>query len=297
MGDHFLPRYYLRGFAEEPETNIIYRYQKGTNELLKTNVKNVAQENKLYSRALEKFLAREIEKPGNPVLKKIRIHQNISIAEKKVLSRYIVVMMLRVPQTKIQMTTWFEKNKEVYFDGFEAQLRRLIDANPDKADIAAKRIQELREVRDQGRIKPEEIWHSMVTPERLPKVSLAIENMTWTFLIAKKTSGFLTGDNPVFFSKEIGLANRSAELTFPISTDVALLAFWGKDITCRFEIAKESAVQEINRRTVNFATKYIFYYHPAQWVINLLTKRNLRIRKLANRPLTTKGQSIPALLI
>ena len=99
--------------------------------------------------------------------------------------------------------------------------------------------------------------------------------MTWRFLVSK-TSGFLTGDNPIFYPKDIGLKDIAAELSFPISKDVALLATWAADKDCQFLPAKKNAIKEINRRTVSFALKYVFYHRCEQWIINLVNKGKIR---------------------
>jgi hypothetical protein len=281
MGDHYLPRYYLKGFLEDSRREKICRYEKGKTQVITASLTKVAQENDLYSPELETYLNTEIEVPSKEILDKIRAFRKISPTEKLKFSEYIVVMMARIPEMRIKVGAWFEKIKEPAFDNFETDLIRMLTLHPDKKEIIERRLKELREIREKGRIKPEGVWHGVIAPERFPKILWAIQNMTWRFLVSKD-SGFLTGDNPIFYPKDIGLKDIRAELSFPISKDVALLATWPVDKDCQFRSAKESAVKEINRRTVSFALRYVFYHRYEQWIINLVNKGKTRIRKLEN---------------
>jgi hypothetical protein len=64
MGHHYLPRYYLKGFLENPHNRFLYQYEKGKTKPIKGSLENLAQENDLYSPELEMRLNAEIEKPA-----------------------------------------------------------------------------------------------------------------------------------------------------------------------------------------------------------------------------------------
>jgi hypothetical protein len=89
----------------------------------------------------------------------------------------------------------------------------------------------------------------------------ALQRMTWTFYIAQDSRVFFTGDNPVFIPK-FGLGKNNAELSFPISTDVALIASWDRNRKEGFEAAKSQIVKEINHRTVGQASRIYFSENP-----------------------------------
>jgi Protein of unknown function (DUF4238) len=81
------------------------------------------------------------------------------------------------------------------------------------------------------------------------KLVSAISQMNWQFLIAPDDSKFLTSDNPVFFFEGIGLNKPQSEITFPISSTVALAAFGRAGFREGFVTTTTQVVAEINRRT------------------------------------------------
>jgi hypothetical protein len=66
MGDHYVPRAYLRGFCEKG-TEMIFAYEKGSRRSFRTNIVNVAQERNYYPKDVEKRLASEVEDPPRKV--------------------------------------------------------------------------------------------------------------------------------------------------------------------------------------------------------------------------------------
>jgi hypothetical protein len=254
---------------------MICRYEIGKTQVITANLKRVAQENDLYSPELERYLNTEIEVPSREILDKIRALRKITPVEKKKFSEYLIVMILRIPEMRIKVGVWFEKNKEPTFDNFETMLRMMLNSRPDKRKIIETHLKELKEIRENERIRPEGVWHEVIAPERLPRALLIIQNMKWRFVVSRDP-GFLTGDNPVFYPKGIGLKHIESELSFPISKDVALLATWIRGKDCQFHSAKETAIQEINRRSVSLALRYVFYHRHEQWVINLVNKGRAR---------------------
>ena len=271
MGHHYLPRYYLKGFLQNPQSRFLYQYEKGKGRAIKGSLENLAQENNLYSPELETRLNAEIEEPAKRILDKIRGKLRISETEKKTFSEYVVIMMMRIPEKKETVKQWFESVKEPYFDRLESDLIGMRTSRPEKKDIIERRLQELKGVRDKGTISSEEIWHSVVDLARFPKILWAIQNMTWNFLVSNNLS-ILTGDNPVSYFKDIGLKDNRAELCFPISKDIALLAGWQNNKDCQYLSAKANEIHEINRRTSAFAVRYVFHHRDEEWVLKLLNK-------------------------
>src|SRR5208337_5037438 len=103
--------------------------------------------------------------------------------------------------------------------------------NPSKSDFYDKRLSDIKEKLNELAIDPpEKIWESNIPPNTTPQVIEAIRNMTWCFLMFSGPPAFLTSDNPVFFFESIGLGNPISELTFPISSSIALWASWRKDL-------------------------------------------------------------------
>ena len=90
--NHYVPKFYLKEFTEEPASEIMFVYQKGTKDLFRTQVKSIGNEKGLYTDELEVVLANDIEKSANPILQKLRNFQPISDDEKLIFSRYMFSM-------------------------------------------------------------------------------------------------------------------------------------------------------------------------------------------------------------
>lgn len=82
MGNHYVPRYYLKGFSQDDGKSIC-AYDKNERRCFATQVKSIANETDFYSPEVEEYLANSIEAPANGVLKKIRDRIEISADDKK----------------------------------------------------------------------------------------------------------------------------------------------------------------------------------------------------------------------
>jgi hypothetical protein len=99
-----------------------------------------------------------------------------------------------------------------------------------------------------------------------------LEKMTWSFDVASESHTFFTGDNPVFISEKFGLQKNISELSFPIATDIALVASWNRNLKEGFVEAKPQVVKELNRRTAGKASQQIYYSKNPDWVVTLFNK-------------------------
>ena len=87
----------------------------------------------------------------------------------------------------------------------------------------------------------------------------------------------ITGDNPVFFTDEIGLTHLDGDLSFPISSEAALHASWiPGPAGLMFVPGSESVAQEINRRTFCAAERFLFS-----------SKEHVDVDKMAQQPAPT----------
>jgi len=87
----------------------------------------------------------------------------------------------------------------------------------------------------------------------------------------------LTSDNPFFFFESLGVGRPESEVSFPISSDVALWATWRTDLKEGFVPAKDSLIREFNRRTVSIAKRHLFYSRNEKWVVSLANKKAVRL--------------------
>lgn len=117
-----------------------------------------------------------------------------------------------------------------------------------------------------------ELWY--------PQLRAILPAVKWVFLTSQKGQPFPTSDNPLFFFEDLGIGRPESEITFPISSSVALWATWRRDLTEGCVPAKTHVIKQINKRTASAATKYVYYSQKADWVINLINKRSLRTRRI-----------------
>lgn len=275
---HYVPQFYLNGFTESPTSDLIWVYEKGSQQPpFSTGARVIAVEKHFYSfdddtgmrdsNTLEVHLEEKIERPTNPIINKVRTRQAITAKDKHILSTYLCVMMKRVPKHRERQQNLAPQVIASVGDQLE---RELAD---EKSRREAQKI--LNEY--EGELPKKFLLERMTDVTRLVQY---LEAMTWQFLISNSGSVFLTSDNPVFFDESIGIANKYSEITVPISKNVALWATWREDLEEGFIPVRETIVREINRRTVYSATRYIYHSAQEQWVINLANKKNIRLHKI-----------------
>lgn len=279
--NHYVPRYYLKGFTEASTSEMMFVYEKGTDKLFHTQVKNIGNEKGLYTDEIEAILANDIESAANPILKKLRDFQNISVDEKLIFSRYMFSMFLRVPKRLDWMIEKSPKILDKTFSDFENQLKGLAEKHPDKAELVEQRIKELHDIRkNKADEYVKEMWLQNIPSaiDRPPVKTLA--EMEWRFFKNDDNQPFLTSDNPLFYFSEIGIGNEKSEVSFPLSKNLVLWAKWKMTVPPGFHIARNQFVKEINRRTVSNASKFIFSPQTANWISILLNKKNIRLNRI-----------------
>lgn len=280
MGDHYVPQYYLSGFS--PDGRSIWVYDKVQERKFGTQIKSIANENSFYSPEVENYLANCVEGPANGVLKKIRQKEAITQRDKETLSAYMVCMMKRVPQGRSRVKKFAPSVANRIGAKIDEKLKNATIAEPSRAEFFEKRWAEVQEVLERfSRELPKEIWLTNIPPERSPQTLAALSRMTWRFFVSDRGPSFLTSDNPVFYFTTLGIGRPQSEVTFPISSTIALWATWRQDIDeVHFIPAKESVVKELNRRTASLATRYMFHSKNEPWVLSLLTRATWRLNRL-----------------
>jgi hypothetical protein len=103
--------------------------------------------------------------------------------------------------------------------------------------------------------------------------------MSWRFFTAPSKHAFLTGDDPVFFTKRIGLNKVDSEVSFPISSEVCLVAT-NRVYRESFIEASTQIVKELNRRTACNASHYLYSSQCEQWIVSLFNKNEHILHKI-----------------
>jgi hypothetical protein len=283
LGKHYVPQYYLSGFSNDEVS--IYMYEKNKDMKAKAVIKKVASIPDYYSPDFERHLAKEIEKAAHIVLAKIRAKEQISEWEKKVLSEYIVALMKRVPEAWNRFIKMLPGTADSLYNSIVKDIDAAASQHPEKLDFYEIRKQQIKEILADivsNSEKNKDIWEYSILPETTPLICSAIQEMRWTFLCIEKEINecFLTCDNPVFFFTGMGFNKTDSELSFPISSKIALWATWKPEALPNYVQAPRQFIREINRRTVHNATRFVFYCNDERWVSSFVQKGTWKLNRL-----------------
>jgi hypothetical protein len=275
---HVLPRLYLKGFVEEEGSSFVWEYLKDAGVRTNPQRKSIgrpsatkdyyayrADDGRTDFEVIENLLER-FEKPCNAVFDKIRSYKAISYEDKAAFSFYLTQMHRRVPAYREGLAKLLPKAAVV----LEPEVREKFNL-PDS--------QETKDMLDR-------IFRRTATPEYQARVHLDVLaraqdsrvtavflSMKWRFFVAPIEQRFLTCDDPVFYFSALGLLNPASEVSFPISTDVALVASYWTGAEEGFLSATSQLVKELNRRTLSRAIRRVYFYRHDQWILQLLDKQ------------------------
>ena len=189
-------------------------------------------------------------------------------------------MLQRVPRGLERAKEIAPEVRDQVFENAEKEINKLITAHPSKKSVLQNRLQEIASLKLKYENEfPMEVWYQMITSEAFPQICAILPAMTWVFFVSNKKQHFLTSDNPIFFFKELGIGRPESEVTFPLSSTVTLWATW-RNLKERYITVKDTIISKINRRTASLATKYVYYSEEAQWVVNLINKKNFRLDRI-----------------
>jgi hypothetical protein len=277
MGHHYVPRFYLRGFAVD---EAIWAYDKQTERSFPTQVKSIANETSIYSDELESHLATQVEDPAKPAIAKLRERQQLAPDERLALAKYMVVLWKRVPKARERVVARLPSVADEVRTDLHSQLDQLAERNPDLISKVDKWRGEIDAVIAKQRQKPSpEIWYHSIKSQSSPRVVDALLSMNWIFL-RSEAHQFLTSDNPVFFFEHEGIGKPTSELTWPISSSVALWATRLPRPSMQFLSASRSGIREINRRTVRNSVRFIYARHDEPWILPFVSRKQWRLTRL-----------------
>lgn len=283
MGQHYVPRYYLKGFTLPNDSDRIWVYERGKDRGYIAGLKRIANENHFYPEEIEEFLANEVEEPANSVIEKIRDGKPISSDEKTTLAKYMMVMWKRVPNQKKWSSEKTSLILENSLDAVENELNVLAEENPEKIDVIRKREAELAQLRTDEKKKEEMIydtWVSNLSPESTPQSVHALSLMKRCYWLTEGEP-FITSDNPLFFFTQIGIGKQKSEVSFPISKSIALWATWRVDLEeGKYIKAHKQVIREINRRTIDHTCKYVYSSTRSDWIFLSMNKKRRRLNRI-----------------
>lgn len=204
---------------------------------------------------------------------KIEKMKSLTDKERGLISVFIASMMIRTKSSRKTMENNYGRLHSAMED-LRASVKKMTEdqkrtlsslfSKPDpKEIITAKEIEQI--------YNDIPTFHSRMTLSLLPEIASIIYRMEWNFLIPEDDNeNYITSDNPcVMVNPDLekrfgvgtlgsnpGLAQKSIELSFPISSRIALLAGWKLEYQA-YEFINRGIVNQINIRSRRYAIEQI----------------------------------------
>lgn len=280
---HFIPQFYLKGFADPQNPPFIWVYRKDSGDIIKSSVKDAAVHKHYYSfksqvsgtrdsQTLEKWLG-DIEASVSKIYRKIINKQKINNLERSRFSTFLALTLTRVPNYRENMinkpTAQLMKRIQTISASsrrrFEIQMKQYEKDTGTKLSVP---VEQLRQYILKGNydIKVTNPGYSLgFMVETAQDLAPIFHKMNWAFLEITNDKYFLTCDNPLYYTDPthkpnsfygVGLMNREIEVTLPLSKELALLATW-KGLT-GYHTATKKIRDTINGRTIISAQNFVF---------------------------------------
>lgn len=271
---HYVPQFYLRGFVD-PDTPsghepYLWLHEPGSG-WEKRAPKNAAERTGYYafpdsegnqSEEAERMLSR-VEDTAAQILRNLLAERSLSVQARAEFALFIALMQARIPG-----------QVEHIAEAMAETMRRVIAL---LGDVGARDPAELksyleRVAREIGEPRLAEMPVEAFDPskytisvQRYAAVGMAlsvvadlshfIAAMGWTLFISRSAGPFITSDypvgvvDPVAQSPRSGLGLRPVEVSFPLSSGMALVAGWRHPWSMHWRLADEAVVEQINLRT------------------------------------------------
>lgn len=273
MGHHYLPRRLLRGFAQEDRIWTLDMKTDGAPKLLP--IARVAQEPAMYSSELEVRLNNEYEQPFNVILDRLEAGGEIGAQDIEAIARYAMTMLRRVPAGRARSEKALPDVAVAVEREQLRQIHMLEQLVPDESDLAEKGRANISKVME--RIRAQDIdwlWHRTILPENFPRLTAALQRMTWERWQAPAGRQLLIGDSPVLFNEYLGLRDAKAELILPVRSDTALIATWRPGPQGQLRKLSVQQTRLLNARVVARADRWIFFERHEDWVVPFVCKHS-----------------------
>lgn len=288
---HIIPQFYIRNFSpdieKEDNKKRVYIYSKGKEfePIRFLNISQTACENNFYSSmidqqrndVLEKTLA-EVENKAANSLKKFMREETLTQEEKVYLAQFISIMFTRTRTARRQFSE-IEANdaqEKLYnhFKNSEELEEPYIKENLDEETF--KKLHE--RILNEGingfiyEVPKEKTFEAMLGSE---EIAFLLCKMHWRLLRAPENRFFITSDHPVTHEvfdlhNGIGIKNKTAQITLPLSPELCWYASW-RNIRQSFKLNPEF-LKATNRRTVIYAEKEVFCHRDDIGIKSLVNK-------------------------
>lgn len=163
-----------------------------------------------------------------------------------------------------------------------AQIARWAEKPTTDPELAARRFAEVEAARKKLTTRtPANVLDQIRRPWPSTDVLSLINAMTWRIVSTESDVSFLTSDNPAYFFEGYGLGNEESKLTFPLSSDLALIANWqGRTGETLYPVVPAMTAREVNRRVASGAERFVFYHQRREWVATVSDKRKPYLNRI-----------------
>lgn len=277
MGKHYVPRFYLDGFTANGR---LWTHDKRDGRSFLSQPKSVANESDAYPDDVEQYFANEIEDPAKDAITKARLLQPLTLSDRDALADYIVSLWKRVPAGRQRVMKQMPAVGLAVREDIFSRLDFIEVEDPSTSDLVAEKKRQVDSIIashcDGSR---RDVWHHTLRLEMTPRIADGLKSMHWRYLHAADGM-LLTSDNPVFFFAHEGIGNPQSEVTFPISSTVAIWANYQLAPHQKIIQMKPFARKELNRRTVFSASRFVFSAENESWILPLMQKKSICLNRL-----------------
>lgn len=225
---HHLPQSYQGGFCQDGR---LWVFDRSTGRFRRDKPKNVGaithdytiDQNGVKDTRAEKLLFARVDGGAVPIIAKLRRRERLTADERQTFAWYVASFAVRIPRFR----RWVDEHETARRKLFDrqhlkspAQLQELIDrsdlSEADRAEANAELMYEMLKS-EQYSVTLNHNYQVRLVVETLGEMQPRIHDLHWVVAHASAGAQFVTSDNPVVE------ADSGAFLTFPISSDAALL--------------------------------------------------------------------------
>lgn len=269
---HYIPQSLLKMFTFQ--SNSLWQFSKSTNKITQRNVKNAAYQKHFYNAEVEGedvdplFFEKElckIEDPAIEIIKKIsKDNYKLSIGDKEILTLYLVLLELRTPAKRDEMSIMADKLLKPLFI---KEMQR--EGKFDK--------QEADDVQNHFDIKLNNNGHLGNISVTMQELFQIYKNKHWTFSTCDKATSFIIADNPTILYAHPANLNKGGVIQegsfkfFPLRSDLCL--FMGDDIGAEYSFISlsKSEVKALNIDLMTHSKEYCYGKSDIQ--LDFITKK------------------------
>lgn len=307
INQHHTPRFYLEYFTDKNAGGHLWSYDKQALSVRNADPKEVAKQRHYYTimgndgildYSLEKALS-DIEGKArviyNDVIESV---SNIGHEHKLAFSSFLATQYVRGPSMRRMISELYGRliqhmNHTIgrSDDAFHSSIKKYITET--NTELTEEEIEDIRGVM----LDPSDF--TLQVPQQLTLSAFAcvdelteiILQMKWTLLEARH-GYFITGDNPLVQAVPMsrlgsvydntGFTNRYSEITFPLSSQRALLITWGTVSDSILKLGRQQ-VNDLNKARIRSSERHVFSH--------ICDKRILRMIK-ENKDFQTKCEIV-----